>query len=55
MKKKKTIHIRNKYENTLLNREHFNPYQTGHGAFNNKKYDVKSIRSQGRAICRNAL
>lgn len=31
-------------ENTLLHKPRFNPYQTGHGAYKNKKHPGRSKR-----------
>ncbi len=55
MKKLKTIMIKNSIENTLSQRQRFNPYQTGHGTFINKKYDTKRIRGANKAMCRKCI
>ena len=48
MKKKiETIHVMSAYENTIAHKEHFNPFQTGHGAHQSKKHPKRAKSKSG--------
>lgn len=47
-KKKETIHIMSSVENTLHNMEKFNPYQCGHGFYEDKE-GKRAKRSRRKA------
>ena len=45
MQKENIITV-NTVENTLLNKERFNPYQTGHGFYKDKKHPSRTEKKQ---------
>lgn len=41
-RKKETIRIMSTYENTMINKERYNPFQSGHGMHESEKYPKRS-------------
>lgn len=50
--KKTTVATISSYENTMIGRERFNPYQTGHGVWKSDKYPS---RARKKAMDRRAM
>ena len=41
-KKIENIHVMSAYENTMAHKEHFNPFQTGHGVHETLKHPKRA-------------
>lgn len=44
--KKETIHVMSSYEATIRNKEHFNPFMTGHGVHKTEKRPSRARRKE---------